>query len=1618
MPESNSPRGAQAILLAVFAVITGVVGGPALIDASGGRGGAGAGAGAANGRSAAGAGVAGAGAPAGLPTVSIRSPQRPFQEFWEGATGDAGKDLAQELIRHSDQLTPEFLIATVPDPIDSRFGYRFDAVVDDIQMAIESLSWNLDRFWLPWLPEGSQPARRDLLKPSFDPPADKGKAFDLAGPLLGWPALSGRYGLPAESARAASKSALHEQHPGVLLFRRPREPGDRRWTQQILVVFLVGERPTSGVHKAALGEALNIIDFHARGTTRPSAIGARPTQFLIVGPAFSGSERSISAVISAWTSRRLAEVSAGPLRAARGLLRAPIGRGPRLPGPWAASLAAASPGPAGLLDGSLSIARAIPPAVGLPRLPPNLMPWTALWEFRVRSGAANHLDVDRFRHNCGDDGWGPVRVRLDSTLHHFDRVLRETFHYLKELNGGANLGKVALLTESDTQFGNYAVPPRKSKAPEAARAPGAKGADLIEEIGTITQMKFPFHVSQVAIAYDQNRTADDRTTPKLGHFSSKLHIPFDETGNPRDIVPSLSPAMGAATDEFNLAKILETISQEDYRYVGIVATDTRDIVFLAGLIREYCPDVQLFTPVGDLLLGHPTYASQLRGMIVTSTYPLFSMAQRWDPPHKGDRRRNLFMHEADQGYFNATLSLLGPGDPQLLRKECDDPNGARNNYAGFLYDYGKPFDEMDLLDGSYRNPRGDRPYRDQVTSPPMWLGVIGQRGLWPLKSVADKAKDWGTDWAQEDRKFLFRLSPADLPVAASAPGDAAPACPAVPPLIHQEGAGDEPFFPLIPQFTWLWGLIVLALGLASWSMLRAHWQLALDQAPPIRPGGPPPASEPGARPRPGRAIGLLRPHEGGAPRPALRAQQEGFVAAALAVLAVVCGYFSVMPCCLTLRHSAWPHFFGWSLAPGLPHPRVVPHAWVLPWGDLWNWLFGLVAIGVAGASIAALAAAAALRIHLARAMGLGARWRLAIAAFALVLIAEATLDPPAWSWDLRAAAALLGRALDATILAGAAAATPWLLIRAQGDPARAGRIRLAAVGLIPPAAGAAILLVNAAFARPTPPYDSFLFLERAVNLGNGVSPLVPVLLLGLSAAAWIVSQLHRIDYIGRLWRNPASTPADAPATQAAGTSTHRGRAAGRLTRAADDALKSLAEALSPPAEPARNPLALELVDEAPPFAAVRERKDRLFAASQDILRQLDRPIPAGMIRDPACLVALSLAVLVGLRLIQRFVPTVDGLAYNGAMVVAFSALIFVIVLSLSRFLLTWRAVHALLKEFALLPMQRAFDRVPESLSREAGPYLNSRQPRVQNLEITVRQWARVADGFHKVRADIQAGLFGEWAVEAEISEKLGVPARALVISAAKAPEKMNILASAFSTPMFAPLYLGEPGFRILKLFEEECADPTNSANLWRSRVRKGLRAAAGGCLSVLIPYWRSRSIDEGYGSRDAAAHAPAHADAPAPATPQGECATSPWTEPARRWLEQVEDLLALELVNFVGECTVHLRNLAGFLAIGPLLLLLAATSYPFQPQRFLLVSIWGVLLAVAGGVLWTYIQMERNEVLSRVSKTSPDRVSLNWTFLTQAAAILVPLLGAVLTQFPFASDSFNQWLDPVVRILK
>ena len=111
-----------------------------------------------------------------------------------------------------------------------------------------------------------------------------------------------------------------------------------------------------------------------------------------------------------------------------------------------------------------------------------------------------------------------------------------------------------------------------------------------------------------------------------------------------------------------LENLLQAVSREGIRYVGIVATDVRDKLFLAEEVRARVPDAILFTFDNDLLYAHSQYVQTLDGMLVFSSAPLVTEGAPWVPASLtpvGSRVRRQFTSELQQGLYEAVRHLLG-----------------------------------------------------------------------------------------------------------------------------------------------------------------------------------------------------------------------------------------------------------------------------------------------------------------------------------------------------------------------------------------------------------------------------------------------------------------------------------------------------------------------------------------------------------------------------------------------------------------------------------------------------------------------------------------------------------------------------------------------------------------------------------------------------------------------------------------------------------------------------------------------------------------------------------------------------------------------------------------------
>jgi hypothetical protein len=179
--------------------------------------------------------------------------------------------------------TVHFVIATLPDPLHTHLSLDFDRDTEAIQQAAQDSGYTYDSSWLPWETEQSE---RPLVADQDEMEKRKERLEDQPGILLF------RKALPAQTKPAATPAP-----PGrsILPYR------------DTVVVFVVGEEPTDGIHRKQFDNAARWIhsleSLWQPDTEKPAASFSDTLQ--ILGPNFSGSLPSLQQLLQTPETRNI-----------------------------------------------------------------------------------------------------------------------------------------------------------------------------------------------------------------------------------------------------------------------------------------------------------------------------------------------------------------------------------------------------------------------------------------------------------------------------------------------------------------------------------------------------------------------------------------------------------------------------------------------------------------------------------------------------------------------------------------------------------------------------------------------------------------------------------------------------------------------------------------------------------------------------------------------------------------------------------------------------------------------------------------------------------------------------------------------------------------------------------------------------------------------------------------------------------------------------------------------------------------------------------------------------------------------------------------------------------------
>jgi len=203
---------------------------------------------------------------------------------------------------------------------------------------------------------------------------------------------------------------------------------------------------------------------------------------------------------------------------------------------------------------------------------------------------------------------------------------------------------------------------------------------------------FPFHVSALRDAYEQ---LDKSAPPKDSIVSHALSLDASLREARVGVDVDGNPSQKASTaEDLSLGEVLELISARHVRHLAIRATDVGDAIFLARRVRDVAPDVRLAFFDSDVLLLHPTFRRQLLGSLVVTPYPFHGLTDLVSSDGQETISLDGFVSSHAQGVFNAVAAQLG-----------------------------EPFDSKRLSG-----------YRMGTEAPlPTWIASIGRKSMVPLR---------------------------------------------------------------------------------------------------------------------------------------------------------------------------------------------------------------------------------------------------------------------------------------------------------------------------------------------------------------------------------------------------------------------------------------------------------------------------------------------------------------------------------------------------------------------------------------------------------------------------------------------------------------------------------------------------------------------------------------------------------------------------------------------------------------------------------------------------------------------------------------------------------------------
>jgi hypothetical protein len=346
------------------------------------------------------------------------------------------------------------------------------------------------------------------------------------------------------------------------------------------------------------------------------------------------------------------------------------------------------------------------------------------WCIQAVSGSVTNPGDDPFPDEKGSRGC----ISTFTTLQTSDREAKASFISAMGSSGSYCPGEIAILTEDGTEYGNSPTQDEKPK-PESGNSPApdekskpqsgnspppdekSKSESGCEHKKSALYLHFPREISKLRNAYGPSITQQSQKERAQAASSPALSLTWQDA-HPfiRDDVRNYGEQT-AVSEETVLASLATTIKSQRIKALGILATDPLDTAFLIHSFKNSSPDVRLFLRDPDLLYLRTPDLGSTNGIMVINNFPLVAQNQFWRKESK-DENHLILLPSAQQEATHSAFLLL-------LSYKLSPP-------AMF-----KP------LDGEWP-AEPSRSFDDWMRDKPLWLGVTGTAGYYPVRLLNKK----------------------------------------------------------------------------------------------------------------------------------------------------------------------------------------------------------------------------------------------------------------------------------------------------------------------------------------------------------------------------------------------------------------------------------------------------------------------------------------------------------------------------------------------------------------------------------------------------------------------------------------------------------------------------------------------------------------------------------------------------------------------------------------------------------------------------------------------------------------------------------------------------------------